>query len=199
MSNVAAPAPLDPSALPNSAGAAVNLYWLPLGAGGHCVRLNGLAFEAVSATMHRRKPCDLYHSAVEIQLVGARYVIEMAQVWNERAKERGVVAEGSVGTRGAGRFRLFRYEIRRWRDGRIPTSTRQSIVPGVSLPTLTTPGSSSSSRASRPPCGDVTTSARGTCGTQTRSFPGYFSPAGLTSTTSSHRQAGAHLAGTPAS
>lgn len=120
MSNAAAAPPLDPSAPPRFAGAAVNLYWLPLGAGGHCVRLNGLAFEAVSATIHHRKPRDLYHSALEIQLGGARYVIEMAPVWNERAKERGVVAEGSVGTRGAGRFRLFRYEIRRWRDGRIP-------------------------------------------------------------------------------
>jgi hypothetical protein len=30
------------------------------------------------------------------------------------------VAEGSVGTRWAGRLRIFRYEIRRWRDGSIP-------------------------------------------------------------------------------
>ena len=27
---------------------------------------------------------------------------------------------GAVGTRAAGRFRLFRYEVRRWRDGVIP-------------------------------------------------------------------------------
>jgi hypothetical protein len=47
-------------------------------------------------------------------------VIEMAPVWNEHTKERGVVAEGSVGMRGAGRFRLFRYEIRCWQDGYIP-------------------------------------------------------------------------------
>jgi hypothetical protein len=31
-----------------------------------------------------------------------------------------VVATGAVGARAAGRFRLFRYEIRRWRDGIIP-------------------------------------------------------------------------------
>ena len=37
-----------------------------------------------------------------------------------RGAERGVVAEGAVGARAAGRFRLFRYEIRRWRDGVIP-------------------------------------------------------------------------------
>jgi hypothetical protein len=98
----------------------VNLYWLPLGAGGHCVRLNGRAFEALSARRQRRDPYDLYHSALEIQLGPARYVIEMAPVWNERAKERGVVAEGPVGTRRAGRLRLFRYEVRCWRDGHIP-------------------------------------------------------------------------------
>ena len=34
--------------------------------------------------------------------------------------ERGVVAEGAVGARAAGRLRLFRYEVRRWRDGSIP-------------------------------------------------------------------------------
>jgi hypothetical protein len=32
----------------------------------------------------------------------------------------GVVGEGAVGARAAGRFRLFRYEVRRWRDGVIP-------------------------------------------------------------------------------
>jgi hypothetical protein len=31
-----------------------------------------------------------------------------------------VVAEGPVGARWAGRWRLFRYEVRRWRDGFIP-------------------------------------------------------------------------------
>jgi len=31
-----------------------------------------------------------------------------------------VVAEGPVGAYAAGRFRLFRYEIRRWRDGIVP-------------------------------------------------------------------------------
>ena len=98
----------------------VNLYWLPLGAGGRCVRLNGGIFEAVSARMQHRVRCDLYHSALEVRLGEATYVIEMAPVWNERAKERGVVAEGSVGIRGAGRLRLFRYEIRCWRDGHIP-------------------------------------------------------------------------------
>ena len=34
--------------------------------------------------------------------------------------DRGVVSEGAVGSRRASRFRVFRYEVRRWRDGRIP-------------------------------------------------------------------------------
>ena len=37
-----------------------------------------------------------------------------------RASERGVVGEGPVGSRLLGRFRVFRYEIRRWRNGTIP-------------------------------------------------------------------------------
>ena len=36
------------------------------------------------------------------------------------ADARGVVAQGAVGARWAGRSRLFRYGIRRWEDGRIP-------------------------------------------------------------------------------
>lgn len=100
--------------------AAVNLYWLPVGAGGRCVRVNGVLFETVSALAQRRAPLDLYHSALEVELGSSRYVIEMAPVWNERTSDRGVVAEGSVGTRLAGRLALFRYEVRCWRDGHIP-------------------------------------------------------------------------------
>jgi hypothetical protein len=99
---------------------AVDLYWLPLGAGGHSVRLNGRAFEAVAARAARRPVCDLYHSALEVSVGGARFVIEQAPVRDARGEQRGVVAEGSVGTGGAGRLRIFRYEIRRWRNGRIP-------------------------------------------------------------------------------
>ncbi len=96
------------------------MYWLPLGAGGHFVRLNGRVFEAVTARAARRPACDLYHSALEVHVATARFVIEQAPVRDARGEQRGVVAEGPVGTRSAGRFRIFRYEIRRWRDGRIP-------------------------------------------------------------------------------
>ena len=101
------------------AATGIDLYWLPLGAGGHSVRLNGKVFEAVAAWVGRRDRCDLYHSALQVCLPQGRYVIEQAPAWSDGA-ERGVVAEGSVGARVAGRFRLFRYEVRRWPDGSIP-------------------------------------------------------------------------------
>jgi hypothetical protein len=98
----------------------IDLFWLPLGAGGHSVRLNGRIFEAVAARLERRDRCDLYHSALEVRAPEGRFVIEQAPVRPSDCAERGVVAEGAVGAGAAGRFRLFRYEVRRWRDGVIP-------------------------------------------------------------------------------
>ena len=98
----------------------VDLYWLPLGAGGHSVRLNGRVFEAVAARLERRPPCDLYHSALEVRVPEGRFVIEQAPVRDSNGGERGVVAEGAIGSRWAGRFRIFRYEVRRWPGGIIP-------------------------------------------------------------------------------
>jgi hypothetical protein len=98
----------------------VDLYWLPLGAGGQFVRMNGRVYEALAARVQHRDRCDLYHSALEVQVGDARYVIEQAPAWSAREPDRGVVGEGPVGARRLGRFRLFRYEIRRWRDGVIP-------------------------------------------------------------------------------
>ena len=98
----------------------IDLYWLPLGAGGHSVRWNGIVFEALAALHERRRSQDLYHSALEVRHGGRRYVIEMAPVWNENSPNRGVVCEGPVGARWLGRFRAFRYEVRCWADGRIP-------------------------------------------------------------------------------
>jgi len=103
-----------------AATAGVDLYWLPLGAGGHCVRLNGRLFEALAARREHRAPRDLYHSALQVTVRGNRYVVEMAPVWNTSDPDRGSVCEGAVGSPWLGRFRLFRYEVRRWRNGRIP-------------------------------------------------------------------------------
>ena len=98
----------------------VDLFWLPLGAGGHFVRLNGRVYEALVATRQHRSAQALYHSALEVRLDERRYVIESAPVWNERTRERGVVLEGPVGATWLGRFRAFRYEVRCWPEGRIP-------------------------------------------------------------------------------
>jgi hypothetical protein len=98
----------------------IDLYWLPLGAGGHAVRLNGRVFEAVASRLGRRAPCDLYHSALEVYVPEGRFVIEQTPVADANGAGRGVVAEGAVGQRWAGHFRIFRYEVRRWRDGVIP-------------------------------------------------------------------------------
>jgi hypothetical protein len=97
-----------------------DLYWLPLGAGGHCVRFNGRVYEHLAAWHQRRGACDLYHSAMQIHFGGTTYAVEMGPVWNVAAADRGVVCEGAVGARPLGRFRAFRYEVRCWPDGRIP-------------------------------------------------------------------------------
>ena len=98
----------------------VDLYWLPLGAGGRCVRANGRIYEAVVARLAGRERMALYHSALEVHLSGERFTIEMAPVWNTPDRRRGVVGGGPVGLRVLGRSRLFRYEVRCWRGGRIP-------------------------------------------------------------------------------
>ena len=81
----------------------MDLYWLPLGAGGHFVRWNGRIYEAVSALLERRGAADLYHSALQVRLPPASYVIEVTPVWNLPPGDRGVIAEGAVGPRWAGR------------------------------------------------------------------------------------------------
>jgi hypothetical protein len=103
--------------------AAIDLYWLPLGAGGHFVRLNGRAYEAVIARLQRRPPLDLYHSALQVRVPEGTYVIEQTPVPDLSGESRGVIASGPVGVRWAGRFRVFRYEIRMWCGGNIPDVT----------------------------------------------------------------------------
>jgi len=104
----------------NERESGVDLYWLPLGAGGHSVRLNGQIFESVAAWLGGRPPCDLYHSALIVRVPEGRFVIESGPVGRGDREARGVVAGGPVGTRLAGRFRIFRYELRRWNGGVIP-------------------------------------------------------------------------------
>lgn len=100
---------------------AVDILWIPLGAGAHAARISGRIFEAVAAALQRRRACDLYHSALQIHTPEGCYVVEQTPVPAIGSSvNRGVVAGGVVGFRPAGRWRIFRYEIRRWRHGVIP-------------------------------------------------------------------------------
>lgn len=100
--------------------AAVDLHWIPLGAGAHSVRFNGIVYEAVTASVQRRPRADIFHSALTVRVPDGTYTVEMTPVPDRFGHQRGVVAEGPVGTRWAGRLRIFRYEVRCWRDGVIP-------------------------------------------------------------------------------
>jgi len=99
----------------------IDLYWLPIGAGGTgFVRLNGQAYEAVTALIGRRKRCDLYHSALEVRVPEGRYTIEQTPAASD-GEDRGVVGVGPIGAHWlAERVPIFRYELRRWRNGIIP-------------------------------------------------------------------------------
>jgi hypothetical protein len=110
--------------------AAVDLFWLPLGAGGHSVRFNGIVYEAVRSMVERRPRCDLYHTALEILVPRGLVSVEMTPIPNGRSWERGVVAEGPVGARWAGRLPIFRYEIRSWCNGVIP-DLREAVASPV--------------------------------------------------------------------
>jgi hypothetical protein len=51
----------------------VDLYWIPLGAGGHSVRFNGIVYEAITAMIHRRPRRDIYHTALTIRIPSGVY------------------------------------------------------------------------------------------------------------------------------
>jgi hypothetical protein len=113
--------------------ASVDLYWLPLGAGGHVVRWNGRLYEWWAARREHRASSDLYHCGLMLCLDDIRYAVEMGPVWNVSETDRGVLVEGPVGSRWLGRFRAFRYEMRCWPGGHIP-----DIAEAVDSPVRTT-------------------------------------------------------------
>jgi hypothetical protein len=111
----------------------VQLWWIPLGAGAHTVRLNGIAYEALVAARQGRSRCELYHSVLGITLGnGATYTVEIAPEPDGRGTDRGVVVVGPVGARALARLRVFRYEVRRWRDGIVPDLTA-AVEPTVTV------------------------------------------------------------------
>ena len=181
------------------ADATVDLYWLPLGAGGHFVRWNRRVYEALIALRERRRPQDLYHSALVATVAQSRFVIEMTPVRDANSAERGVVAEG--------------LSARDWPDGSACfatssalgimesslTSTRQSRVRCISAAIREMPAESSSScPRCRRLCGVATSFALVRCGTRIRSFRGFSFARVSTATRSDRRREGARLAGRPA-
>jgi hypothetical protein len=76
-------------------------------------------YEAFRARLDKRAPLDLYHSALEVCIPEVRFVIEMTPCLGGDGAQRGVVAEGAVGSRMAGHLKIFRYEVRRWGEGLI--------------------------------------------------------------------------------
>lgn len=110
--------------------ASIDLYWLPLGAGGWFVRLNGRIYEAIRAGLERRRPLDLYHSALEVRVPEGRFVIENSwPIPDADGASRGVVFEGPVGSRRIARFRALRHEVRRWLGGTIPDADEAVASP----------------------------------------------------------------------
>lgn len=102
----------------------VDLWWLPLGAGGAAVvGASGRAFETVAAARAHRKPQPLFHSALQVRLDGAHTLIEMTPAWGPAAHPADTVATGPVGLRVLGRSPLFRYEVHRWPGGIIADLT----------------------------------------------------------------------------
>jgi hypothetical protein len=99
--------------------AAVDLFWLPLGAGeSGCVRWNGKLYERLVAWRAGRAAQDLYHSALEVRLGGERFVIEMGPAWG-RGPHDDAVCEGPVGLGWLSWAPVFRYEVRRSQDGSV--------------------------------------------------------------------------------
>jgi hypothetical protein len=121
MAGVTQPKPTgasEPRFASEASQASIELYWLPLGAGGWLVRLNGRIYEAIHALLERRRPLDLYHSALIVRVPEGRFVIEDAwPIPDGDGPSRGVAVQGPVFSRRMARFRVFRYEVRRWRDG----------------------------------------------------------------------------------
>ncbi|QGU04576.1 hypothetical protein [Corynebacterium comes] len=111
------------------------LWWLPVGAGGHFVVHTSHWWEVMTARREHRPPQPLFHAALEVFDGEAGHVIEMTPAWGQKVEARGVVATGPVGAGFLGRSRLFRYEVRCWRDGVIPD--RDFAVGEASLIRLT--------------------------------------------------------------
>jgi hypothetical protein len=119
-----------PRFAPAASQARVELYWLPLGAGGWFVRLNGRIWEGIHARLEHRRPLDLYHTALVMHVPEGRFVVENCwPIPDGDGPARGVLVEGPVGSRRLGRWRVFRYEVRCWPEGTIADADQAVASP----------------------------------------------------------------------
>ncbi|MFC5380151.1 hypothetical protein [Aquipuribacter nitratireducens] len=100
----------------------VEIAWIPLGAGARTptVRLSGRLYERLAATREHRPVAALVHAALLLGAERGSWTVEVAPAWGPGSRGPGVCATGPVGSRLLGRARVFRYEVRRWRDGVVP-------------------------------------------------------------------------------
>ena len=123
--------------------------------------------------VQRRGSRDLYHSALVVHVPEGRFVIEQTPVPDQHGERRGVVATGPVGTRWAGRFRVFRYEIRRWLDGQIPDIHEAVASPvRVLADDILVARRAGGRGVGADRSGAATSYMPARCGTRTRSLPG---------------------------
>jgi hypothetical protein len=130
---VTPPRPTGASELPftrAAAQASIELYWLPLGAGGWFVRLNGRIYEAIHALLERRRPLDLYHTALEVRVPEGRFVIENCwPIPDADGAARGVVVQGPSPAAGWRASACFATRCAGGGTGSSPTPTRRSQAP----------------------------------------------------------------------
>ncbi len=92
-------------------GCFADLYWLPVGAGTSRFQQASLrAWEAFEAARTRRPRMRLVHSALKLSHDGDPYTLELTPAF--LGEQPPPLATGPVGLRAAGRFRLFRYQLR---------------------------------------------------------------------------------------
>lgn len=114
----------------------LELHWIPVGAGSgvgaRVVRVSSRTYERLIALLERRSARPLFHAALTADTAEGRYYVEMTPVPRRgRGDERGVVGGGVVGSRLLGSIRIFRYEVRRWLEGRIPDIDFAAGIPVV--------------------------------------------------------------------
>ena len=109
--------------------ARVDVVWIPLGAGATgAVHWSGLVYERWHAGRQHEEPRRLFHAALLVTEDTEPDAIEMGPQWYRRAPGAEVALVGPVGGRRLGRFRWFRYEVRRSPHGWLPDARFATAV-----------------------------------------------------------------------